>query len=683
MASAILSLQLLVVILCATVCPSQSQTLSVVVTYEGEGRQVQSTEGTDIDLLCQVENLNGRFVAWFQGTTNRITQNEKYQLTANETTGMYTLKILNVTRVTDSATYFCLVLDSDDAPFQSYVERGSISVQVFYFPDAGNPKCYGQSVIQEGVTQGFNCQSQTGEPPVVAEWRRDMGVIETGSISTGAYEPANGTTYSDYTIVPTKADIGVTLTCKITSSDFPGMTSLCTIGPLVVQFRPSDVAITDTTYSQDNTTYDALSCNATAYPPDISYSWNFNTPLDSSQQLITDDNQTLVILNVTSCETTIIATCIAVNDIGSGSVNFTLCEPPPLPTTEVTTLPDTTTEIAELPSTGASVITASPLPLETEPPTTEPPTTKANKTITDPPIGLTPALYAIIGCGAFIILALFIGVCCFVVQKGSQTDDEDQDETVEKTFQPKNVRSLSIAYIEEDDAEPFEIGMTNLTFVEEADEKEQDGLEKSPEENKYVNAPLHVPTDDATPEDIQTESPTVDTSSYDKGNETALENEEGKPNSVSDKPEEAEGDGIDDDRHDDDLQDNNRHDDGDDGTTDNKDKDGYEKMAFPSIDDNRHDDGDDSTTDNKDKDGFEKMASPSIDDNRHDDGDDGTTDNKDDDDNEEMVSASVEEGTEDNRKSLVQEALLAVQVGSSKTDSLARAGHKVPQEVEI
>ena len=72
-------------------------------------------------------------------------------------------------------------------------------------------------------------------------------------------------------------------------------------------------------------------------------------------------------------------------------------------------------------------------------------------------------------------------------------------------------------------------------------------------------------------------------------------------------------------------------------------------------------------------------------DNHHDDAASVTADKGDEDD--EMFSPPIDEEAQayqpDPRKSLVHEALLAVQVGKPNTDSQARAGHKITQEMEI
>ena len=317
-----LHLYLWAVFLCVTSCLSQEPTLNV-------GPVTAKYEGESLELICEVQNLNGSAVAWLKGT-NPITSNqERYIQTANETTATYTLTILNLTREVDTAIHHCAVYTSQT--LTDLVKQVSTEVIVYYFPDDTYPVCNpnGQTVITEGLSAMFHCESDPGELPVVVAWSRsDMQMIEE-DITTG---DENGMRFAKYTFVPTKNDIDISVSCTISSNAiFPGKTSTCTVGPLVVQYRPSDVAITNQTYIVANTTYDALSCSATAFPPDISYSWSFNTPLDSSQQMVTDDNQILVILNITSCDSPIIATCLATNDIGNRAVNFTLCEPPPPP----------------------------------------------------------------------------------------------------------------------------------------------------------------------------------------------------------------------------------------------------------------------------------------------------------------------------------------------------------------
>ncbi|XP_022089599.1 uncharacterized protein LOC110978704 isoform X2 [Acanthaster planci] len=481
-----LHLQLLIGFLCTAHCQSQ---VIVTVTINGQTGVVDGFEGDSIELLCQVQNLTGQAVVWSKGSTQITPQPGKYSLTSNETEGRFTLTIVNLTRTNDRGTFNCEV----GGIGSSIV--GSVGVRVNYFPDAGNPMCFGPTVIEEGTPAVFRCESLPGEPLIEGEWLRDDGrVVEADNIKTGL--PINNMISFEYTIMPSPLDIGINVTCKISSVlSFPGRTSSCTIGPLVVKFSPRDVSITNTTYSQDNVTYDAITCSAIAFPPNISYSWSFNTPLDQSQQTLTDDNQTLVILNITSCETKIIATCLATNDVGSGMVNFTLCKPPSPTTLDVTTTNEMITETTVAPSTLPRGTTTDMREVSSEPAseisTSVLTTTAFVNTTEREPSGLTPALYAVIICGAIIILTLVTGVACYIVKRRNNTDDRE----TEKELVERNVRALSITHKDEDNEDLAEVGMTIATFKQEGPE--------SPDEQKYetVEPPQATTTPDAYPED--------------------------------------------------------------------------------------------------------------------------------------------------------------------------------------
>ncbi|XP_022089598.1 hemicentin-2-like isoform X1 [Acanthaster planci] len=584
-----LHLQLLIGFLCTAHCQSQ---VIVTVTINGQTGVVDGFEGDSIELLCQVQNLTGQAVVWSKGSTQITPQPGKYSLTSNETEGRFTLTIVNLTRTNDRGTFNCEV----GGIGSSIV--GSVGVRVNYFPDAGNPMCFGPTVIEEGTPAVFRCESLPGEPLIEGEWLRDDGrVVEADNIKTGL--PINNMISFEYTIMPSPLDIGINVTCKISSVlSFPGRTSSCTIGPLVVKFSPRDVSITNTTYSQDNVMYDAITCSAIAYPPNISYSWSFNTPLDPSQQTLTDGNQTLVILNITSCKATIIATCLATNKVGSETANFTVCEPPPPTTTEVTTQEETTTATEE---TEAHITITSVNPFSVE---TEPQMTTDNMTMVRPQASiLTPALYAIIICGACIVLVSVIGVAFLFTQKKSNKDNMDDDGTAEVAFQVRNVRALSIALFDGGDEMQTEMMMANRAFQagDEMSKNEQDCLDAL--QDSSVN--FHPPGD-VTPDVISPESASVD-----------------------EAPELSSA---------------------------------AEQEETPSED----------SRSNADHSPHKAEANATLDDG---------------DECDEMFAPPIEEEAQayqpDPRKSLVQEALLAVQIDKTNTAGSARAGHKVTQEMEI
>ncbi|XP_071789727.1 uncharacterized protein [Asterias amurensis] len=319
------SLYLLMVLLSATCCHSDPIIMLTANTSYAMGL-VGVYEGASLKLTCQVENLDDKVVGWIFRTT-RIranTNTAKYEVTTNGS--LSTLTILNLMRVQDAGPYSCGVYLSDE--FSDPEVRETLEILVYYFPGDMYPICIGPTVITEGESVTFRCESEPGDQPVDLTWRRDSGTIQE-SISTGEQ---NGKKFAEYTFQPSKNDNGMTAYCIISSNAiFKDLTSNCSVGPLSVQYPPTGISLTNQNVSYSNSTYDAILCSASAFPTDISYTWSFTTFLDSSQQTLINGNQTLVILNVTMCEFPIIATCHASNDIGNAAANYTLCEPPPPP----------------------------------------------------------------------------------------------------------------------------------------------------------------------------------------------------------------------------------------------------------------------------------------------------------------------------------------------------------------
>ncbi|XP_033627034.1 uncharacterized protein LOC117289940 [Asterias rubens] len=320
------SLYLLMVLLSATCCHSIDPIIKLTVNTSDAMGLVGAFEGDSLKMTCEVENLDGRVVGWMfiRERIRESTDPEKYEVTTNGS--LSTLTILNLMHVQDKGRYSCGVYQNDE--LSDPESRETLEILVYYFPDDMYPICNGSVVITEGEPVTFRCESEPGERPVDLTWKRDSGTVQE-PIRTG---DQNGMSIAEYTFLPSKNDNGMTAYCIISSNAiFRGKTSNCSVGPLSVQYPPTSISLTNQNVSYSNSTYDAILCSASAFPTDISYTWSFNTFLDSSQQTLINGNQTLVILNVTLCEFPIIATCHASNDIGNSAANYTLCEPPPPP----------------------------------------------------------------------------------------------------------------------------------------------------------------------------------------------------------------------------------------------------------------------------------------------------------------------------------------------------------------
>ena len=115
--------------------------------------------------------------------------------------------------------------------------------------------------------------------------------------------------------------------CRI-SNTAPPWAGTCQSGPLNVLYPPNDVSIIPEMMEVDGAQFESYSCTGTGNPADIAFAWNIAPSQDSTLIDISNSNKTLTIKGDIQCNTDIIATCVASNNIATYKANITLCNAP-------------------------------------------------------------------------------------------------------------------------------------------------------------------------------------------------------------------------------------------------------------------------------------------------------------------------------------------------------------------
>ena len=142
------------------------------------------------------------------------------------------LTIYNVDRHVDEGEYFCKVLSTGDTIRE--VAKGSVDIQVQYFPLDPNPICSSNQPLEvnAGTLVVLNCTSQAGYPTVRMTWGRTGSNIKlaNGQIAI----TRNGVVFNELRFVATKEHSSAMFLCSMTSPAFPAQTKTCHVGPFLV-----------------------------------------------------------------------------------------------------------------------------------------------------------------------------------------------------------------------------------------------------------------------------------------------------------------------------------------------------------------------------------------------------------------------------------------------------------------
>ena len=297
--------------------------------------RIQAGPGENANLNCAVRDLEAsQYVAWYRGGITQLTQNDtvtgdssKYkinvELRADDNSSVYNLTILNLTE-TDAGAYGCFIETSSDIVQMS----DSAQLNVVSFPSSDFPVCTPtDSFVRERDSVMIVCETELGSPAV------DMAWLKSGQNRAldGTSMVSGDRKYLRYTTaVLSRENNRDVYTCRITSIiNFPGRMQSCTFGPIDVQYPPDDIAISQSDYIDSfGDSFTTFRCSATGNPG-ADFSWSFSSPMSNSSYNITENGLLLVILDTIICEfDDIIATCEASNNLGTYTVNTTICKVP-------------------------------------------------------------------------------------------------------------------------------------------------------------------------------------------------------------------------------------------------------------------------------------------------------------------------------------------------------------------
>ena len=161
----------------------------------------------------------------------------------------------------------------------------------------------------EGEKETLTCQHDVSSVDIT--WRQGDTIATEGQSVTELI----------YIFTAHRNDTYVLYTCTASSSSQPTYTGLCTLDPLRVQYPPAGITIKPISES-------SYLCSA-AGEPTASYLWRLTPSLISNKHYTTGNkNSLLEILDLSDCETDIIATCVASNKLNTVQTVITIeCKP--------------------------------------------------------------------------------------------------------------------------------------------------------------------------------------------------------------------------------------------------------------------------------------------------------------------------------------------------------------------
>ncbi|XP_072018741.1 uncharacterized protein [Amphiura filiformis] len=274
----------------------------------------------------------------------------------------YNLKITQVVG-SDDGKYTCKV---QSATIGGTTVSRSSNLIVHRPPTAKNPSCTvdtNTDNYQAGTTVQFQCNSERGYPDVNLKWRDQNGAVDA-FIDTS--RQGFFTLYFNRFLTPSDNRRLLTCTSSYSSSFVGNQTGSCDIGPLNVQYPPTDIGIEGLVYNIDNIgNVDfgkalLLTCNGTGgNPPLLTYSWTITPPIAEDRLKIS--SHLLIMNKIEKEDQDRVIQCSATNGIGTIfspniTINVTNIPTTKEPTTIITTEPATTVKVIPPPTMPFSTV---------------------------------------------------------------------------------------------------------------------------------------------------------------------------------------------------------------------------------------------------------------------------------------------------------------------------------------
>ncbi|XP_030851216.1 uncharacterized protein LOC115928278 [Strongylocentrotus purpuratus] len=293
--------------------------------------------GETVRLTCMVRDKSGGYlVAWFKDGT-RITRNNnesfdsrhvdtsRYILTGNWDQGDYSLEIQHIISL-DKGAYKCIIQEAISRDFIDTSIEATVSIE--YSPSLSSFLCYipESSDLRIGYTITFVCQADLGNPPASLSATYDLSPVNETTDKVGNDIRLN------YEKTLEKEDNGKVFRCTL-SQELLDQPEYCKVGPLVVEYKPMDIAITSAELPYDGSSLAVVEVNtkevvftcATSANPEAQYTWTVTEAQGCSKGMnhYSLEDQ-LILTKVDMAYDGAVISCTANNTIGKASTSITI-----------------------------------------------------------------------------------------------------------------------------------------------------------------------------------------------------------------------------------------------------------------------------------------------------------------------------------------------------------------------
>lgn len=278
--------------------------------FTKEPSDVSATQGEKVTLPCQVENKGG-VLQWTRdgfglGQNRSLPGFPRMSMVGSNAAKDWDLEISPVL-LEDEAVYQCQVLATGEMhPIRSRTARLIVMIP------SGLPVIRNGPLVTmtEGKETNLSCHAEGGKPAAQLEWRVDG--VNIKNIQTKTEKIPRSLTFktiSHLTLVPTKSDDGLTISCLISSTDKSSEVVISVMHKPDVKL--SRVKEKNNIVEGENVVFN---CDSSARPSDVLYTWM----VDDEEKIHAQAQQNFQIGHITRQFHNSRVTCMARNKIGVG-----------------------------------------------------------------------------------------------------------------------------------------------------------------------------------------------------------------------------------------------------------------------------------------------------------------------------------------------------------------------------
>nr|XP_054753317.1 uncharacterized protein LOC129259076 [Lytechinus pictus] len=293
--------------------------------------------GETVTLTCRVRDKSAEYiVAWFKDN-QRITRStnesldsrhldvSRFSLLGNWSEGDYSIEITDIISP-DKGRYQCKIQHVSTRQFVAESDNGTLNIE--YPPSTDSFMCSPSQPkdLRVGYVIIFGCRTDLGNPPASLTATYDsLPINETPDT------PFNEKSVS-YRKILDREDNGKVFRCMLSQELLP-QPEYCSVGPLVVEYKPMDIVITSVVLPEDNPSVAVVNVNArsivftcaTSANPEAQYTWTVIEAQGCSKGInhITLQDQ-LILTKVDMAYDGAVISCTANNTIGESSTSITI-----------------------------------------------------------------------------------------------------------------------------------------------------------------------------------------------------------------------------------------------------------------------------------------------------------------------------------------------------------------------